>query len=77
MQGTVLGPIEDSTQMKTRAFFLGGIQYSSPRNTTWQKMINGTREIQSAMRVLSRKCLHLIEGAGKTSWKRSILGKCK
>lgn len=30
-------------------------------------MINGLREVQSALRVLIRKCPHLMEGAGKTS----------
>jgi hypothetical protein len=63
--------------MYTTAFFLRSLQYSSPRNVTWQSMINGLREVQSTVRVQSRKCLHLIEGAGKTLWKKSILSKCK
>lgn len=39
-------------------------------------MINDIREVQSAVRVLCRKCSDRIEGAGKTSKKKiGILGK--
>lgn len=56
--------------MNKIAFSPRGIQQSRPGNITWQSMINGIGEVQSAVRVLSRKCLHLIEGAGKTLWKK-------